>query len=500
MSDGCVLVIDAGSSRARCHAFDPKGRIVASSGRPWPYADEAGQPSIARAFDPQSLWPLFLEMIADCLHAARVSPTQLSAVGVTGQRQAVVALDASHRVLYAGPNLDLRAVFEGAAMDDEMGGLVYRTTGHAPSFLLAPAKMRWLQAHAPDVYAEIASVATLADWLRLRLTGVLAAETTLASEAGLVDVHRRRWCGDLLAKLGLDIAELSLVEAGDVAGQVCAQASAETGIPQGTPVAVAPADTQCGLLGLGVADEYQAGLVAGWSAPLQLVTPRPILSPQALTWTGCFPGQDKWVVESSQGDAGNSYRWLAETLFGRGRPPFSRMNALAESVPVGSDGVVVVLGRQAMDASRSGMSMGGILYPTPPTVAEPGPGQVVRACLEAIAYGAASNLRQAEEVAGRTAVSVALGGGMTRTTVWPEIVAGVLGGGVLLSPTPEVTALGAYLCAWTALGRFGSIEEAAASVRPRLRPLEPDPVAAAEYAELRERWSELSASLQAMRV
>ena len=151
-----------------------------------------------------------------------------------------------------------------------------------------------------------------------------------------------------------------------------------------------------------------------------------------------------------------------------------------------------------MNASRVRMSLGGILYPAPPTLDEPGQAQVVRACLEAIAYGAVSNLRQAEETAGRAASGIAVGGGMVRTTTWPQILTDVLGDEVLLSPTPEVTALGAYLFAETALGRFSSIEEAAASVRFGLRPLEPDPVAAAEYVELRQRWSELSDGLESL--
>ena len=498
MSDGYVLVLDAGSSRARCHAFDRGGKIVGSASREWRYTDDTGRPSISRAFDPKSLWSIFPELIGDCIQIARITPGQVCAVSATSQRQAVVALDGSRRVLYAGPNLDLRAVFEGAAIDEEMRDRVYRTTGHLPSFLFAPAKLRWLQAHLPEVYGEIEFVVTLADWLRLRLTGVLASETTLAAEAGLLDIHRRSWCGGLLADLGLAVNEVPLVDAGAIGGEVGAAASAETGIPRGTPVAVAPADTQCGLLGLGAAEEYQVGLVAGWSAPLQMITPQPVLSPEARTWAGCFPGGDKWVLESSQGDVGNSYRWLGETLFGQGREPFLEMDALAKESAVGADGVVMLLGAQTMDVSRVGMSMGGILYPTPLTFSEIGGSQVVRACLEAIAYGAVSNLRQAEEVAGQPAKNVALGGGMVRTRTWPRIVADVLNDELLVSPTPEVTALGAYLCASKALGRFDSIEEAAESVRPRLRRLEPDPVRAAEYRELHERWAELSARLQGL--
>ena len=150
MSDGYILVLDAGSSRARCHAFDRRGEIVGSAGREWRYTDDTGGSSISRAFDLKSLWSIFPKLIGDCIQSARITPDQVCAVSATSQRQAVVALDSSLRVLYAGPNLDLRAVFEGAAIDEEMRDRVYRTTGHLPSFLFAPAKLRWLQAHLPE--------------------------------------------------------------------------------------------------------------------------------------------------------------------------------------------------------------------------------------------------------------------------------------------------------------------------------------------------------------
>ena len=79
----------------------------------------------------------------------------IAAVTVTSQRQGVVFLDRDGRVLYAGPNVDLRAIFEGAAIDDAMGSRVFEVTGRLPSFLFAPAKLRWFMQNKPDVYERI---------------------------------------------------------------------------------------------------------------------------------------------------------------------------------------------------------------------------------------------------------------------------------------------------------------------------------------------------------
>ena len=500
MANEYILVLDAGTSSARCLVFDHSGTIVGSAARRWSYVDEPDSSPLSRAFDPEDMWRNLCSLVALSMKDARISPKEIVATTATSQRQAVVFLDRSHREIYAGPNLDLRAVFEGAAIDEEMRDRVYETTGHLPSFLLAPAKLRWFQAHRPEAFDSIACVLTLADWMRWRLTGAIASELTLAAEAGLLDIKRREWCGDLLCDMGLPSNHIPLVEAGTLAGTVVADASAEMGIPEGTPVAVAAADTQCGLLGMGVASEHQVGIVAGWSAALQMVTSKPVLSPESRTWAGLSPGNDKWVLESSPGDVGNSYQWLADTLFRDVPDPFREMDALAESVAAGSDGAVTFLGPPRMDMARLGMNLGGFLFPVPLTFSDLGRGHLVRASLEAIAYAVKSNLLQVEELAGAPAQDIALGGGMTLTKTWTRILADVLGEEVLVSSTPEVSGLGAWLCARTASGEFTSLEEAAESVRPLLRGLEPDPVSSVEYQDLYTRWGELSDKLRGMGV
>ncbi|MCI0812247.1 MAG: hypothetical protein J4N27_00005, partial [Chloroflexi bacterium] len=56
MTRGSVLVIDAGSSRLRCHLFDCEARTVALSAVEWTYLEEPDAPSTAKAFDPRRIW------------------------------------------------------------------------------------------------------------------------------------------------------------------------------------------------------------------------------------------------------------------------------------------------------------------------------------------------------------------------------------------------------------------------------------------------------------
>ena len=498
MADGYVIVLDAGTSGARCLVFDDDARIIGSCAQQWDYLVEEDVSSLARAFDPQALWQSLCELIGRGMKDARITAGQIAAVSVTSQRQGVVFLDKSGHELYAGPNIDLRAVFEGAAIDEDMRDAVYQTTGHLPSFFFTASKLRWFQLHRAEAYAKIACVLTLADWIAWKLTGVLSSEPTLAGEAGLLDIHRRDWCGGLFEDMSLISNTIPLTDAGTFVGDVSNKSAGETGLAEGTPVAVAGADTQCGLLGMGVAEEHQVGIVAGWSAPLQMITRKPILSPDAKTWAGCFLEKDRWVLESNAGDVGNAHRWLAETLFGEDESRFQGMEALAAKAPVGSDGAVAFLGPSRMDMTSLGMRQGGLLFPVPLTYSDLGRGHLVRASLEAAAFAIRANLEQTEELAGIQAKDIALGGGMTRTPTFVKILTDVIGRDMTLSAIPNVSAVGAYLCARTALGEFASLEGAASSVRPRLIALKPDPLDSAEYEDYYERWRQMSNEIQGL--
>ena len=422
MIDELVLVLDAGSSSIRCHVVGPGSRIATSASQPWSYVEEPDAPDFAREFDTAVCWDSVLEVIEECV--SRVADTDdLSALTVTSQRQALVFLDEDGTVLYAGPNSDLRAVFEGSTIEFEHGPLLYDTTGHRPAFMMAAGKLAWLREHRPAEYRAVANVVTIADWLAYRLTGRLAIEPTLAAGAGLLELDLRRPASQMFDTIGLDCPTPPLCEALTPRGTT---STSDIGGLSGLPVIVAGADTQCGLIGLGVADAGSAGIVAGWSATVQMLVSEVIHSQEMKTWPGCFQQPGLWTVESGAGDMGNAYRWLASTLFGPDSASYSRMEEAAGET-VGADGVTALLGPRAMDVSSVGMQLGGIVFPVPMTLGGPSRGQIVRAALEGFAFALRANLEQAEHISGLSARRVGLGGGMTRSRTFQQLTPSVLG-------------------------------------------------------------------------
>ena len=495
MADGQVLVIDAGSSSIRCHLVDSQSRVAYSASRPWAYLEEPDAPELARAFDHEICWQSAQDAMRECVKALPEGPRSISAIAVTSQRQSLVFLDESGSVIYAGPNTDLRAIFEGFALDSEHGHLISSSTGDRPTFMTAPGKLAWFREHRPDSYTRIEYVLTLADWITFKLTGNLGCERILATESGLIDIESRNPSSPLFRRLDLNCPIPPVHESLSTRGTI---SMPELGITWLVPVVNAGPDTQCGLVGMGIVEHGSAGIIAGWSATVQMLTSDTGVPPGMKTWLGCFQLPDLQIVESNAGDMGNSLHWLADLLFQQKSDPFSSLNEAAQDIGVGSDGVAAFLGPQVMDTSSLTMKLGGFTFPVPLSLGGPTRGQIARSALESFAYALRANVEQTQRVAGFDADRIALGGGITRNTSFNRIITDVLGREVELSAAHSPTALGASLIARAATDQVSSLPEAAIQLSLENLRLSPDTRDAAEYDDRYWEWLQTQHTLGQM--
>ena len=102
---------------------------------------------LSRNFDLEACWHSLCDAIIECAGNTERRP---SAVAITSQRQSLVFTDTEGHPIYAGPNTDVRAVFQGAALEftEKYGRLLYDTTGHRPAFMMAAGKLAWAARHS----------------------------------------------------------------------------------------------------------------------------------------------------------------------------------------------------------------------------------------------------------------------------------------------------------------------------------------------------------------
>ena len=103
-------------------------------------------------------------------------------------REGMVLYDARGREIWACPNVDSRAVEEatelvrsGAAQE------IYEHSGDWVS-ITAPARFLWIARHEPDIFASIAHVGMLGDWILTKLSGEFVTDPSLGSSSGMFEL------------------------------------------------------------------------------------------------------------------------------------------------------------------------------------------------------------------------------------------------------------------------------------------------------------------------
>lgn len=486
---GAVLVLDLGSSRLRCAVVPPEGgepREAASA--PYP-AGSARAGDLAQEFHPKALRERLLRVLAEGARAA--GPRGVRTIAVTAQRGAACFLDARLATVSAGPNTDVRAVFQGGAIDEAHQAEVYGTTGHLPSMLFVPAKLAWLRENRPRAAERAAKVAGLDAWAALQLTGEIAETAAGLAECGLLDATTGEPASALLRRLGVPADLLPpIIPRGAAVGRLTREAAEAVGLPETVDVRLAGPDAQAAALGCGAAEPGSAAVCAGWSAPVQVTTTSPVFDPRRRTWTTLHALAGRWAVEANPGDAGRTLEAVRRLI--APRASWSRFAAMAASAPDGAPPIEAFLGPRALDLSNPGVTMGGLLLPAPVAQAGLSAASVARAAFENAAFAVGESLALARSVAGASAEGAAISGGMAESGPLPRLLADVMG--EPLRVHRNATAVGA---AALAVSSPEELPARAASFAAQGASVEPGP-RSAELRESYRRWLRLRKRLDAM--
>ena len=488
MMGDLLLGLDAGGGSIRALVLDPERGPIGSASRAWTFRPVAGSGGMGVDLDLEHALAALADATREAIARSGASGEAVAGVAVSAMRFATVVLGAQGEALYAVPNRDGRATgacFELAARNGEL----HARTGHCPTPFGLLSRLRWLARDAADLAARAAHALALSDWIAWRLGGAIATDPSQASTTGVFDLAKGEFARDLVESLGTRFEILPpVVAAGTRLGGLGAELAERLGLRAGIAVAAGGADTQCALLGAGAVAPGQAGLVAGTSAPVQIVTERAIVDPDALAWTECHLAPGRFVVESNAGPLGESLAWAAQLLFADAAQPMARLFAEAALAPAGARGALASFGAPISDPRAMGVPVASLSFS--PIVAADDPERrrlLARAAVEGAAFALRSNLACAARVVGAAPREIRAAGGMMASASFLGVVADVLGAPVHAGPSPESSALGAALCAGVGAGVWRSLDEAVRAVETRVAAV-PDATRAAGYEASYARW------------
>lgn len=498
VSDELLLAIDAGTGSCRAVLFSADGDQVAVGQREYSHAPMPGVEG-SQVFDTATNWQLICACIHEALDRSGASPSAIRAVSATSMREGMVLYDARGDEIWACPNVDSRAGEEaGELVRSGQAQEIYERAGDWVA-ITAPARFLWIARHQPEVFAAIAHVGMLGDWILTKLSGEFVTDPSLGSSSGMFELADRDWSDRVLELCGLDRSLFPPVaEAGTVIGAVTDAAAEQTGLRAGTPVVTGGADTQLALVGLGATRPGMFTLVGGSFWQATVVLDQPLVDPAGRLRTLCHSVPGRWMMEGIGFYCGLVMRWYRDAFCElemrdaaeQGRDVYDVLEEKAAAVPPGSNGVVGIFSN-VMQANRWVHASPGFLGFDVGNPAAAGRVECFRAIEEAAAYVARGHLRIVEELVGTRVQDVVMAGGAAKGALWPQIIADTLALPVRIPVVKEATALGAAIHAGVGAGLFADVFEPAARMARFDRVVEPGADAVRTYDDLYHRWSEL---------
>lgn len=456
-----ILAIDQGTTGTTVNLLHVKGEVTARVNQE--YKQIYPRPGWVE-HRPDDIWKSVLATIESCLKKARVRGDEIAAIGITNQRETVVAWErktskACHNAIVwqdrrTASECDQWKKDGGEAMIREKTGLVID-----PYF--SASKIRWLLENVSGLRAraekgEIA-FGTIDTFLLWRLTGGASFKTDVsnASRTQLMNLESGEWDGDLLKFFS--VPQQVLPEISDSAGAFGFTKGLKI-LPNGIPITGIAGDQQAALFGQTCFEEGEAKCTFGTGSFLLINSGQRMVRSRSgllttVAWRLKGEAQMTYALEGGAFICGAAVQFLRDQL---GFIKESREIEKLASQVKDSEGVEFVpaltgLGAPHWDPHARGMICGLTRGTTRSHIA--------RATLEAMALQNTEILLAMREDLGQNLRSVRVDGGAAANGLLMQLQADYLGVEVVRPKMIETTSAGAAYLAALGAGIFAGVDE-----------------------------------------
>jgi FGGY-family pentulose kinase len=459
-----LIGVDVGTQSVRSCLFDLEGTMVASATRP--LATTYPKPAWAEQ-DAEAWWWGAVETLQEIMQTSRVNPKDVVGLSYDCTACTVVALADDGTPLHPALLwMDERAhaeADEASATGHEL--LRYCGGKVSPQWMIP--KGRWLERHEPALFARARWIVDATDFFTFRLTGRMTASLNTATAKWNYVRPLGGWPADFLrAAQAEQLAAkwpTEVLPVGRPLGRLCEAVAREVGLSPETIVAQGGIDAHAGEIALGAVGPGDLALILGSSTCHMAQSPTPVF---ANIW-GPYPdalADGMYTLEGGQTATGSILQWLVER-FGsdavaqatrRGQEVYAYLDGVAEAIPAGSEGLLVLDYFQGnrtphKDPLARGTVVGLTLKHTL--------AHLYRAVVEGICFGTRQIL---DDMAthGFALERIVAGGGGAKSRLWTQIQADVLGRPIHLPRDKETMALGAAIWAGLGAGVFKTYQDA----------------------------------------
>lgn len=322
-----LLGIDIGTSSVKASLVEAStGLTIASAQYP---DNEAPILSVHPGWaeqEPEMWWQELKEALRRLESKAAGALAETIAIGISYQMHGLVCVDKTNKVLR--PSI---IWCDGRA--SKYGGKRYGN--------FTAAKLAWVKNEEPDIYRQIHKVMLPGDYIAMRLSGGDINTTASGLSEGMFwNLKDDCLDKDTMEYFGFPETLIPDVKPTfSVQSSVCKAVAAETGLPAGTPISYRAGDQPNNALSLNVVRPGEIAATGGTSGVVYGVTDRFISD--GLNRVNVFKHVQHLGVLLCINGTGILNAWIRKNIAPEGLS-YNEMNTLAESVPVGAEGLSII--------------------------------------------------------------------------------------------------------------------------------------------------------------
>lgn len=342
-----LLGYDIGSSSVKASIVEVQsGKCIASAFYPKQEAEIMAPQDGWAEQHPEMWWKHLKLATADVLSSSHIKKEDIKAIGISYQMHGLVCVDKNKHVLR--PSIiwcDSRAVGIGQQALHDLGtDLCLSHLLNSPGNFTA-SKLAWVKRYEPDVFEKIDKVMLPGDYIAMMLTGDVCTTISGLSEGMFWDFKENKLADFLLHYYGIDASMIAdIVPTFGEQGKVTKMAAQELGLAEGTPVAYRAGDQPNNALSLNVFSPGEIAATAGTSGVVYGVSGQ--INYDSLSRVNTFAHVNHTDQLNRLGillcinGTGILNSWMHHNI--TPSLDYPDMNRLASSVPVGSEGLVVL--------------------------------------------------------------------------------------------------------------------------------------------------------------
>jgi glycerol kinase len=443
----CVVAIDAGTTGVRSRAVFVDGRPSVGAYRE--FTQFYPQPGWIE-HEPSEIWDAVSATLNEVIE--QVGEGSVAAIGITNQRETVVAWNRSTGVPYGSAIVwqDRRTAARCAELKS-LGheDLVRRQTGLVLDPYFSGTKFEWLLREREIPTGPDLALGTIDSWIIWNLTAgeSFVTDVTNASRTMLFDIVERLWSSELCELLNVPMEALPAVLASSGRFGMTADSA---GVPGGIPISGVAGDQQAALFGQACFEPGMAKNTYGTGSFVLLnvgeTCPEPTEGMLTTIAWQLADGTVSYALEGAIFVTGAAVQWLRDGL--DIIDDASEVGPLAQSVP-DSGGVYLVpafagLGSPYWDPYARGMLIGITRGTTRAHIA--------RSVIESMTYQTRDVVDAMVAASGRPITELRVDGGASAMDAMLQMQSDQLGVIVHRPIDRETTALGAAFLAGLAEG------------------------------------------------